>query len=389
MELRAPVVWLGMGRGLTVHQRVYPACKQGSRKAENALLSALAGWIPASTRVIVVTDAGFGPPRFKAVALESDWTDTRWQQPAAWRGCMAGRADAGSSRHGASAAVGGLPAECERLDCDLALVRHVPVVRLQYGRPGSKPTPKANAPAQRSAREPWVLAPSKNLRDLRADELVALYARRMQIEENFRDTKSPVFGMGSAIGRSRSALRFQALLLIGTLAACMLWHIGQIAEAEGLHRRFKSTTRKTREISLLTLARLLCERLNTPLSSNGVKSLTRRLGIGTQKRRGNVSPFTRFGYDLEFSNDAQLDDLRMDLNALAEPLNQLNLSAKKHGASIALVIPDPHHVKRLVDTPRGSAIRSLPFMKGRPWVRYDKHCHVDFRIDCGRLHSAR
>ena len=44
----------------------------------------------------------------------------------------------------------------------------------------------------------------------------------MQIEENFRDTKSLAFGMGTEIGRSRSALRLQALLLIATLAACEL-----------------------------------------------------------------------------------------------------------------------------------------------------------------------
>jgi hypothetical protein len=101
----------------------------------------------------------------------------------------------------------------------------------------------------------------------------------MQIEENFSDTKSPVFGMGSAIGRSRSALRLQALLLIGALAAYLLWHIGQISEAEGVHRRFKSTTSEAREISLLTLARLLCEQLDVPLSPQGLSTLLDRLQI--------------------------------------------------------------------------------------------------------------
>lgn len=65
----------------------------------------------------------------------------------------------------------------------------------------------------------------------------------MQIEENFRDGKSLPFGMGAEIGRSRSAPRLQALLLIATLAAFVRWHRGQLAEAEGLHRRYKVTTR--------------------------------------------------------------------------------------------------------------------------------------------------
>jgi hypothetical protein len=40
VEVRASVVWLGMGRGLTVYQRVYSASKNGNRKAEDAQLKA-------------------------------------------------------------------------------------------------------------------------------------------------------------------------------------------------------------------------------------------------------------------------------------------------------------------------------------------------------------
>jgi hypothetical protein len=63
------------------------------------------------------------------------------------------------------------------------------------------------------------------------------------------------------------------------LAAFLLWHIGQIAEAEGLHRRFTATTRTTRELSLLTLAVLLCKRLDIPLSPQGATALQRQLRI--------------------------------------------------------------------------------------------------------------
>lgn len=285
VELRASVVWLGMGRGLTVHQRVYPACKNASRKAEDALLKALADWIAPSTRVILVTDAGFRTPWFKSVAGR-EWS---------WVGRVRGSinvqrgggtwTDALTWGHRATAQAQRLTdcqlTESAPLHCDLVLVRHSPVARVQYGRPGSKPTPRSDAAARRSAREPWVLAHSPDLRDLRADKIVALYARRMQIEENFRDIKSPVFGMGSAIGRSRSALRLQALLLIGTLAAYLLWHIGQAAESEGFQRRFRSTKRESRELSLLTLARLLCERFDIPLSPPGVAALRKRLRIAT------------------------------------------------------------------------------------------------------------
>src|SRR5687768_11883490 len=47
----------------------------------------------------------------------------------------------------------------------------------------------------------------------------------------------------------------------------LLWHIGQLAEAEGLHRRFRLTTPTAREISLVTFALLLCKGSCPPLTS--------------------------------------------------------------------------------------------------------------------------
>ncbi|WP_426724155.1 transposase [Enterobacter cloacae complex sp. 339J8] len=46
-----------------------------------------------------------------------------------------------------------------------------------------------------SAREPWLLF--SNAEGLEPHEIMTLYSRRMQIEQNFRDDKSPRFGFGS------------------------------------------------------------------------------------------------------------------------------------------------------------------------------------------------
>lgn len=283
VELRASVVWLGMGRGLTVYQQVYPAAKQGNRRAEAALLNALAQWIPKDSAVVVVTDAGFRIPWFKRVEKHGwGWIgrirgrskmrigEGLWQEAMQWGHNACTKAQRQS--------------DCQltthnRLPCDLVRVWRKRTGRKPYRRPGSGAICKARLEAKRSAREPWVLAHSTGLRSLRADEIVALYARRMQIEENFRDTKSLHFGMGMEIGRSRSALRLQALLLIGTLAAFLLWHIGQIAEAEGLHRKFMATTRKTRELSLITLGVQLCMHLTIPFSEQGDHALRKHLGV--------------------------------------------------------------------------------------------------------------
>lgn len=54
------------------------------------------------------------------------------------------------------------------------------------------------------------------------------------------------------------AIEIEIEMLIPTLAAFLLSHVGQLGEAEGLHRRFKAPTRATRELLVIILAMLLC-----------------------------------------------------------------------------------------------------------------------------------
>jgi hypothetical protein len=285
VELRAAITWLGMGRGLTIYQQVYPESKLGNGRAERALLDTLHSWMPAGAEVIIVTDAGFRRPWFAHVErLGWSWIGriragaclsrdrTHWEQASAWFAKATGKACRWS--------------QCWltrrfRFACDVVLYRRRAVGGKRYGRAGHGSTPKARREASASAREPWLLAHSPQLRTLRAEEIVALYRQRMQIEENFRDSKSPQLGMGLQLSQSRSAPRLHALLLIATLAGFLLWHIGQLAEAEGLHRRFKATTRIARELSIITLAKLLCALPRLPLTDTAIHALNERLGLQT------------------------------------------------------------------------------------------------------------
>lgn len=95
-----------------------------------------------------------------------------------------------------------------------------------------------------------------------------------------------------------------------------------------------------------------------------------------------TSPFTRYGYDLEFDAKARLDGLTIDFEATAEHLYQLDRAGRRHGAPIALVIFDVAYLERLFATRRGPALRRLPFLRRTPWVRHDEHYHVDFAVPC-------
>jgi len=287
VELRASASQPGKGRGITIYQRVYPLSKLGNPGVERAFLDALAGWIGQEVEVIVITDAGFRRAWFAQVErLGWGWIGR------VRRGVHLGRATARGPWCFASAACWfqRASAKARREDdcrltkkaawpCDVVLVRRPRAKRKRYRCPGHGSSSKATRAASASAREPWLLVHGARLRRYAPEQIVAFYAQRMQIEENFRDNKSLGYGMGQDIGRSRSAPRWQALLLIATLATFLLWHIGQLAEAEGLHRRFKATTRAAREISIITLARLLCALPKLPLTDFAVHVLYQRLGV--------------------------------------------------------------------------------------------------------------
>jgi penicillin-insensitive murein DD-endopeptidase len=93
----------------------------------------------------------------------------------------------------------------------------------------------------------------------------------------------------------------------------------------------------------------------------------------------------RFGYDIEFDGEGHYEDLRIDFEAIAEHLYQLDAAARARGYGLALVIFDTPYLPKLFATKRGPYLKAnLPFMKGRPWVRHDEHYHVDFAVPCKR-----
>lgn len=284
VQLRASASMPGMGRSITIRQQVYEGRMLGSRRAENELLAWLKAAIAPTVRVTLITDAGFRRPWLKAVsALKWSWIgrvrkgaklrlphDPTWYKPTE---CFA-KASPKPQRW----------LDCEMTKafawpCDLVLHRRPRRGRSGRELPNRNRYRKAVIEAKASQKEPWLLACSPDLRRYRPDEIVAIYALRMQIEETFRDTKSTTFAMGMEMARSRTPQRLLGLLMLAMIAAFFLWHLGQLAETEGLHRRYCATTRSTREISLIFLGLLLCKAPRLPLSPLGIRALLARLGI--------------------------------------------------------------------------------------------------------------
>jgi len=94
----------------------------------------------------------------------------------------------------------------------------------------------------------------------------------------------------------------------------------------------------------------------------------------------------KLGYDIEFDKAGRYGEYTIDFAALSEHLYQLQQAARAKGAGISLVILDPVYLPKLFATARGPHLeKTLPFMKGKPWVRHDEHYHVDFAIPCKPL----
>jgi len=110
------------------------------------------------------------------------------------------------------------------------------------------PVPAVVCVHAKNMKEPWCLATSRD--DLNASEVVALYTQKFTIEENFRDTKDPGFGVGLSathVGRTDRRCR---LLLVGALAQALLTLLGAAAEEVGLDRKLKANTVELRTTAL-------------------------------------------------------------------------------------------------------------------------------------------
>lgn len=110
---------------------------------------------------------------------------------------------------------------------------------------------------EKDAKEPWLLVfklPAKYMKN--AKMAVKLYSQRMQIEENFRDTKNAKLGIGLEYANSKSVESIDNLLLIAALILYLLWCIGFAVVMKGMHYSLQANTIKKRMVlSVITIGR--------------------------------------------------------------------------------------------------------------------------------------
>src|SRR4051794_1737970 len=127
--------------------------------------------------------------------------------------------------------------------------------RKRIGRRGRPLRTGSDTKYAKTAHEPWLLTtslwwPPKTV--------VAVYGRRMQIEELFRDAKNHRFGwsLGGVVAHTAACL--DVLLLVAALGIIASDLLGMAAETSGLHLRFQANAvRDRRALSFFVLGTLV------------------------------------------------------------------------------------------------------------------------------------
>ena len=251
------------GRALTLYEEVHPVQAYGKAPIQKHFLQTLHALLPAPCRPIIITDAGFAGPWFRAVQRRG-WDyigrirhNLLYRRAAGgdWIKCktLYAQATATPRYYGAIELARSHP-----FPCHLYVYQHPGKGRHKLTRQGRRSRSKHSKKNALREQSPWLLVTSLRNEAVPAQHVIQLYRTRMQIEEAFRDIKNQRTGFSLTDTRTRSPQRLATLLLIGMLATLVVWMLGRLAEEKQLHYQFQANTVKTqRVLSLFYLGCLL------------------------------------------------------------------------------------------------------------------------------------
>ena len=241
------------GRALTLYEETHPQCYAGNARVHRRFLATLQAILPAGCCPIIVTDAGFRTPWFKAV-LARGWefvgrigghTMLNPQGEAAWiRVESVFESATRRPRYLGHIDV----VKRDPLPCHAYVVKKKKQGRIKKTVFGKRCMMKHSEKNAQRERTPWLIVTSLSGGASITQRVMHLYKTRMQIEEAFRDIKNSRWGFSLDDARVSSSYRYDNLLLIGSLANLAVWLTGLVAEMKQLHHRFQANTVRTHKV---------------------------------------------------------------------------------------------------------------------------------------------
>lgn len=231
------------GRAVPLLWASYPEWRltRSQNSLEEGLLRLLRSLIPGSVAVVILADRGFGRAEWAATCQELKFRYLVRIKPAVTIACA--RYHGVLSRYPVRKGIAHLLRDVQyRTD---ARVTHHVVIRW-----------RPDLPKKRD--EPWYL-----MTDLegRAEALCRLYARRMSVEELFRDHKNRRNGLALRNTRFQKIERFDRFVLVLALAYILLVGLGLQARLD-FDPSAWCTNRRARECSVFTIGKAMLDRTN-------------------------------------------------------------------------------------------------------------------------------
>ena len=259
------------GRAITLYEEVHPKRKEGCPKIHDAFLNNLKSLLPADCRPIIVTDAGFKNPWFRALRA------LNWDYIGRVRGAVHFNDGTGSKgiktlfekATSIPKSLGQmLLAKNNSILTYFFIYTHKLKGRKKLTRTGKIDNTKDSKMIARGYREPWILVSS--LSKLSAKKIVKIYKIRMTIEEGIRDTKSRTTGFSMNDNLTIQSKRYTVWLLLSALASLIAWMVGHTAEKLNLHYAFQANTyRNVRVLSFFYLGcQIIRKKIAIPIDFN-------------------------------------------------------------------------------------------------------------------------
>jgi len=269
------------GRAIPILSHVHKKAARPTRKMHKEFLNALSLVLPEGCRPILITDAGFQGTWARDVANQG-WqfvarlrhrTCVRPQEGGDWIPNKQLHKRAKKTARDLGDWFVGKDRARSRVEARLVVARRTKCNRHRKGKRGKVLVGGISVSMRAQKAEPWLLATNCKLP---AQNIISLYAKRMQIEETFRDTKSPQLGWSLVHSRSLCPKRLEVLLLIAALTYAQIILIGLAARANRVHRMLQAntTTKTTHSVFQLGLLVVTTDAGFTPTKKQLFSALT-------------------------------------------------------------------------------------------------------------------
>lgn len=254
------------GRSLVCYQEIHPKEHENNEAVHCQFLDKLKSVLPSNATPIIVTDAIFSTLWFKKIS-DLNWhflgrvraNRGNYYYQGRWRSVSEAYQQATTIPNSFNDC---LLTERNKLPCRMVIYKKLPQGRKKKNAKGCLAKGSYENALAKSSKDPWFLATSLTEEEASSLDVVKYYFSRMQIEEEFRDTKSHKYGFGLSESGTKIHIRIHVLLIINLLASIFCWIIACAAVQKKQHLDYHAnSSKKLNILSAITLGKRIYKKI--------------------------------------------------------------------------------------------------------------------------------